>query len=300
MSVFPVPTSESEAPAWAAYIPAEALDPARCHGRRAGEKDRRWAPMVHTWSQCTSLPVSNTELCSTCLRHQELGGHWWNGFYDGAIPDDSHCAGSAWSREKAKWMGVARVKTARQEGRLDRAPLVKNVDLMHFLRGEIEMDLEYLVERRQITGQQLRDMFSALIGAEPGRKKSFGKFDTNAKLCAEIRRRMAPSPSPSSTSSSTASSNSTSSSAASPPSSSSSAFESAIAIITGLKERVTSLTATLRASEEAYRLQNVEVVELRTRLATIRTALGLAGTATATATAPNVVEVHVTDGPATD
>jgi hypothetical protein len=201
MSVFPAPTSESEAPAWAAYIPAEALDPARCHGRRAGEKDRRWSPMVHTWSQCTSLPVSNTELCSTCLRHQELGGHWWNGFYGGAIPDDSHCAGSAWSREKATWMGVARVKTARQEGRLSRAPLVKNVDLMHFLRGEIEMDLEYLVERRQITGQQLRDMFSALIGAEPGRKKSFGKFDTNAKLCAEIRRRMAPAPSSNSASS---------------------------------------------------------------------------------------------------
>lgn len=294
MSVFPAPTSESEAPAWAAYIPAEALDPARCHGRRAGEKDRRWSPMVHTWSQCTSLPVSNTELCSTCLRHQELGGHWWNGFYGGAIPDDSHCAGSAWSREKAKWMGVARVKTARQEGRLDRAPLVKNVDLMHFLRGEIEMDLEYLVERRQITGQQLRDMFSALIGAEPGRKKSFGKFDTNAKLCAEIRRRMAPASSASST-------NSTSSSPPS-PSPSSSAFESAIAIITGLKERVTSLTATLRASEEAYRLQNIEVVELRARLATIRTALGLGADAVAVAVtaSPNVVEVHVTDGPATD
>ena len=274
---------------WAAYIPAEALDPVRCHGRRAGEKDRRWSPMVHTWSQCTSLPVSNTELCSTCLRHQELGGHWWNGFYGGAIPDDSRCAGSAWSREKAKWMGVARVKTARQEGRLDRAPLVKNIDLMHFLRGEIEMDLEYLVERRQITGQQLRDMFCHLIGSEPGRK-TCGKFDTNAKLCAEIRRRMAPAPPPSSNSSSSPSS------ASPPPSASSSAFETAIAVITGLKERVTSLTATLRASEEAYRLQNVEVLELRTRLATIRTALGLAGPATGTATVPNFVEVN----PATD
>ena len=285
MSVFPVTI---EAPAWAAYIPAEALDPVRCHGRRAGEKDRRWSPMVHTWSQCTSLPVSNTELCSTCLRHQELGGHWWNGFYGGAIPDDSHCAGSAWSREKAKWMGVARVKTARQEGRLDRAPLVKNIDLNHFLRGEIEMDLEYLVERRQITGQQLRDMFCHLIGSEPGRK-TCGKFDTNRKLCAEIRRRMAPPPSSNSASSASAPS--------SPPPVSSPAFESAIAIITGLKERVTSLTATLRASEESYRLQNVEVLELRTRLATIRTALGLGADAVAVAVtaSPNVVEVHVTD-----
>lgn len=201
----PPAAADGSAPEVAAYHPTE-YDPAHCAARDTAvdtHEDRRWAPFVYMTFQCKNAPVSGTDLCSKCTRHatkfaiattaQEQRASMWHGRVNESLdtlPAVSHMAGSEWFHKKAKWIGAPKPPTAKQAGHHEKRQLVKDVDLVHFVRGEMELPIERLVADNQITGQQLRDMWCMLRGVPTG-AKSAGKFDTKQKLCAEIRRLMA-------------------------------------------------------------------------------------------------------------
>jgi hypothetical protein len=151
--------------------------------------------------QCKNDPVSGTDLCSKCTRHAakyatattyaEGRDSMWHGRVNeglDTLPAVSHMAGSAWFHERAKWTGEPKTQTAKQAGHHEKRQLVKDVDLAHFARGELELDIERLAAGNQITSQQLRDCLCMLRGLPTGAKGGKGKFDTKAKLCTEIRR----------------------------------------------------------------------------------------------------------------
>lgn len=202
----PAAAADGSAPAVAAYHPSPAdFNPAKCAARdtaKATHEDRRWTPFVYMAFQCKNDPVSGTDLCTKCIRHEakfaaattaeEQRNSLWHGRVNedlNTLPAVSHMAGSVWFHERAKWKGEPKAKTAKQAGHHEKRQLVKDVDLMHFVRGELELEIERLIADNQITGQQLRDCLCMLRGLPTG-AKSAGKFDTKEKLCVEIRRLM--------------------------------------------------------------------------------------------------------------
>ena len=203
----PAAPADGSAPPVAAYHPSPAdFNPAKCAARDTAKdthEDRRWMPFVYMTFQCKNDPVSGTDLCSKCTRHaakfataataEEQRNSMWHGRVNedlNTLPAVSHMAGSVWFHERAKWKGEPKAKTAKQAGHHEKRQLVKDVDLMHFVRGELELEIERLSADNQITGQQLRDCLCMLRGLPTG-AKSAGKFDTKEKLCVEIRRLMA-------------------------------------------------------------------------------------------------------------
>jgi hypothetical protein len=189
----PAPVDGS-APAIPLYDVA-AVDISRCRGRRTDKDhaDRRWSPFVYAAYQCKKLPVAGTDLCEVCAR-REAAGHdgvdGWHGRVGAAIAPKSQIGGSPWFYSKSPvWSGVARAKTARMEARLDRAPHVADVEIQRFIRGACELDIEGLSVRRQISGQQLRDMACALKGLPLDAEIIVGHA-SKAELCALVRRLM--------------------------------------------------------------------------------------------------------------
>ncbi len=189
-------------PALTEYHPylTTGYEPTLCLGRRTDDdtaQDRRWKPYVYRAYQCSKAPVSGTTLCETCNRHKSLyeSTHSaiasnWHGTVDEpletSLPHDSHVAGSAWATTKAKWVGVPKPKTAKQEGRLKSAPHVPQKELDRFARGECELDLESLAAKNQIDRVGLRSILSQLTGTP------VSDYLTKPQLIARIRRHMAP------------------------------------------------------------------------------------------------------------
>jgi hypothetical protein len=182
------------------------INPANCMARRLTEFDRNWTIFVGKAGQCKNAPVSGTDICTTCLRHEANGtaeGKWHGRVNDtdfDSLPADSHIAGSEWFHEsmtsgKLVWRGVEKPRSAREEGNLPKAPRIADLELLKFVRGDTSakhLNIEELSARRQISGQQLRDMLCLLHGEPTGVLKHTPKFSTKAELCAEIRRLMVP------------------------------------------------------------------------------------------------------------
>jgi hypothetical protein len=107
------------------------------------------------------------------------------------MPITSHIAGGPWF---AKMIAEDKIRlndrplTAKQEGRLARAPLVPEAQLRRFAHGEIDLNIEILAAKRQISTQDLINIIG-WIGANISRKVRFG---SKAALCAAIREAMAP------------------------------------------------------------------------------------------------------------
>lgn len=200
------PTPEAGAPATVAYHTyIDAIRPADCMGRRTDEglQDRRWSPVfVYGATQCKSKPVSGYALCETCLdrctayenatpssklRTTDLV---WHGRVDDtdfdSLPPTSHIAGSAWFNERVadgrlRFTGVEKPKTARQERGGGKRVLINDTTLQHFADGRIELDIEELSGRGEITARQLAVVLSRITGSPI--KTSASKTD----LCKRIR-----------------------------------------------------------------------------------------------------------------
>jgi hypothetical protein len=181
-----------------------------CMGRReAPEPDRRFKPFIYSALQCKNKAVQDSGgLCETCVTHKDAytaapdSKHNWHGRVDEApelMPANSHIAGGWWFIKRRssvftdfKIIPNGRLMTARQEGRLDRAPVIPERELMRFARGEVPLDIEYLAERRQISASGLWTIIDTL-GMNISRTVRLG---SKAGMCAAIRRAMAP-PAPS-------------------------------------------------------------------------------------------------------
>lgn len=188
-------------PPMEAYHPytATGADMTRCLGRRtdSNHEDRRWTPSVYGAYQCRNMPVAGSDLCSTCLGHEAKGTHrgGWNGRVTEELPADSHCAGSAWTKAKAKWTGVAKPKTRRQTERAEKRRTIPDVELRRFIlgRGAIELDIERLsTVDNQITVQQLIDMICLHQEKPTGATQVSGTYKSRKDLCAVIRKLMDP------------------------------------------------------------------------------------------------------------
>lgn len=188
-------------PPMEAYHPclATGADMTLCLGRRtdSNHEDRRWTPSVYGAYQCRNKPVAGSDLCETCVGHEAKGTHrdGWNGRVTEELPADSHCAGSAWTKAKAKWTGVARPKTRRQAERAEKRRTIPDVELRRFIlgRGAIEMDIERLsVIDNQISVQQLIDMICVHQERPTGATQVSGTYKTRKQLCEVIRKLMDP------------------------------------------------------------------------------------------------------------
>ncbi len=170
-----------------------------CKGRReAPEPDRRFKPFIYAGIQCKNKAVQDSDgLCETCEGHRRRGVEW-HGRVDEApelMPVTSHIAGGPWFLKRRHSVFTdfqiipnGRLMTAKQEGRLDRAPVVPEAQLRRFARGEIDLDIETLAAKRQISTQDLINI-TGWIGMNISRKVRFG---SKAGLCAAIRAAMAP------------------------------------------------------------------------------------------------------------
>lgn len=181
----------------ASFHPASVdQSPQACKGRRTDpdHADRNFKPFIYAAFQCGGYAVQDGNgLCATCDRHRDRGVEW-HGRVDEPLdqmPITSHIAGGAWYNKmvaEGKFKLNDRPLTAKQEGRLDRAPVVPEAQLRRFARGEIDLDIESLCAKRQISTQDLINI-TGWIGMNISRKVRFG---TKAGLCAAIRAAMAP------------------------------------------------------------------------------------------------------------
>jgi len=177
-----------------------------CKGRReAPEPDRRFKPFIFGAMQCKNLAVQDSGgLCATCVTHLAAhtaapdSKHGWHGRVDEApelMPATSHIAGGPWFLKRRdsfftdfQFIPNGRLMTARQEGRLELAPRVPLRELERFAAGQIQLDIEFLAERRQISTLGLLHILSELNVELSARIKNGSK----AGLCAAIRRAMSP------------------------------------------------------------------------------------------------------------
>jgi len=174
------------------------INPANCMARRAPVRlqDRRYTKTVNGTEQCKNKPVSGTDLCETCTGHQEVTraearvADDWHGRMDGPLPPYSHAAGSDWFHGRTSiaapvWTGIARPKTAKQEGHLPKAQLVSDTNLRHFADGRIEMDLGHLaLIANQVKQLQLHELLTYMHGGV-----QVGKNWSKQKLVAGILER---------------------------------------------------------------------------------------------------------------
>jgi hypothetical protein len=181
-----------------------------CMGRReVAEPDRRFKPFIYGATQCKNKAVQDSGgLCETCIGH--LAEHTatperksgWHGRVDQALdlmPATSHIAGGPWYLKRRtsflsdfQFFPNGRLMTAKQEGRLDEAPVVSERELKRFARGEVPLDIEFLAERRQISTMGLVGILCDLNVDIPYKIRHGSK----AVLCAAIRRAMAQPPAP--------------------------------------------------------------------------------------------------------
>jgi hypothetical protein len=200
-SVDEIPDTEEQYPMSAIHVPSyhpASIDQSvqACKGRRTDPDHayRGVKPYIYSAFQCRGYAVQDGYgLCSTCDGHRGRGVDW-HGRVDeplNMMPANSHIAGGPWFHKmvaEGKFKQNDRPLTAKQEGRLSRAPIVPEAQLRRFVRGEIDLDIETLAARRQISAGRLINIIGAM-GIVISRKVRFG---TKAGLCAAIRAAMAP------------------------------------------------------------------------------------------------------------
>jgi predicted Fe-S protein YdhL (DUF1289 family) len=178
----------------------------RCVGRRInGEGDRRFSPMVFHAKQCANDAVVATGgLCTTCFRHWSLAAQdqdadgTWHGRVDESLnvmPSTSHIAGGRWWEKRIEegtlrfTPEAPRLKTARQEGCLERRPAVPDAAQMAFVAGRTELNIEELSARNQLRKCDLLWMI-AEIGF-PEEVVRTWQARSRPWLCSKIRAKMA-------------------------------------------------------------------------------------------------------------
>lgn len=177
----------------------------RCVGRRInGEGDRRFSPMVFHAKQCANDAVVATGgLCSTCFRHwtlahtgQDADGTW-HGRVDESLnvmPATSHIAGGRWWEKRIEegtlrfTPEAPRLKTARQEGCLERRPAVPDAAQMAFVAGRTELNIEELSARNQLRKCDLLWMIAELGFPEEAVRTWAAR--SRPWLCSKIREKM--------------------------------------------------------------------------------------------------------------
>lgn len=177
----------------------------RCVGRRInGEGDRRFSPMVFHAKQCANDAVVATGgLCSTCFRHwtlahtgQDADGTW-HGRVDESLnvmPATSHIAGGRWWEKRIEegtlrfTPEAPRLKTARQEGCLERRPAVPDAAQVAFVAGRTELNIEELSARNQLRKCDLLWMIAELGFPEEAVRTWAAR--SRPWLCSKIREKM--------------------------------------------------------------------------------------------------------------
>lgn len=175
--MFPTAPADGTAPAAAAYHPT-VINVDTCLARRTTSEhaDRRWTPMVYAFTQCTRLPVRDSDLCETCKARAEKAvadPSWsvdgWHGrVTDATFPATSHLAGSDWFHTKPVWTNKAKPQTAKQRSPRHKATPWNHTDMDHFIRGVVFRDLERAIEDNVINTQLLRDGVCMLMGEPLG------------------------------------------------------------------------------------------------------------------------------------
>lgn len=176
----------------------------RCVGRRInGEGDRRFSPMVFHAKQCANDAVVATGgLCTTCFRHWTLAAqdadNTWHGRVDESLnvmPSTSHIAGGRWWEKRIEegtlrfTPEAPRLKTARQEGCLERRPAVPDAAQMAFVAGRTELNIEELSARNQLRKCDLLWMITELGFPEEAVRRWSAR--SRPWLCSKIREQMA-------------------------------------------------------------------------------------------------------------
>ena len=178
----------------------------RCVGRRInGEGDRRFSPMVFHAKQCANDAVVATGgLCTTCFRHWSLAAQdqdadgTWHGRVDESLnvmPSTSHIAGGRWWEKRIEegtlrfTPEAPRLKTARQEGCLERRPAVPDAAQMAFVAGRTELNIEELSARNQLRKCDLLWMITELGFPEEAVRRWSAR--SRPWLCSKIREQMA-------------------------------------------------------------------------------------------------------------
>ena len=182
----------TEKPPASAYNLVGEVDVTLCLARRQSNdhRDRRWTPFVYVNLQCKNKPVSGSDLCDTCLRHESKGSAW-HGRITEEPPAKSYFGGSLWFHTKAVWNGTEKPKTRRQEERADRRRLISDLEIRRFLSGAVTLNIEMLSQDNQIESKQLRDMACILTKKAVGSKRING-YSTKGELCKLIRTLMDP------------------------------------------------------------------------------------------------------------
>jgi len=188
------------------HDPTLNLDGLRCIGRRInGEGDRRFSPMVFHAKQCANDAIVATGgLCTTCFRHwtlahtgQDADGTW-HGRVDESLnvmPATSHIAGGRWWEKRIEegtlrfTPEAPRLKTARQEGCLERRPAVPDAAQVAFVAGRTELNIEELSARNQLRKCDLLWMIAEL--GPPKEAVRTWQARSRPWLCSKIREMMA-------------------------------------------------------------------------------------------------------------
>lgn len=176
-SPFPVAPADGTAPAFAAYHPT-IINIDHCLARRTTDEhaDRRWYPFVFASTQCTRIPVRDSDLCETCKSREAkaaaTGNPWsvdgWHGrITDAALPAKSHLAGSDWFHVKPVWTNKAKPQTAKQRSPRHKATPWNETDMAHVVRGDVSRDMYRAIQDNVISIQLLRDGVCMLLMAQP-------------------------------------------------------------------------------------------------------------------------------------
>lgn len=164
--MFPHAQATGSAPAAVDYHPT-VISVDHCLARRTNDElaDRRWYPMVFMATQCTRLPVRDSDLCETCKSRAEKAvadPSWavdgWHGrVTDAALPATSHLAGSEWFHRKAVWTNKAKPQTAKQRSPRHKATPWNHTDMVHVIDRDVSRDMYRAIEDNVISLQLLRD-----------------------------------------------------------------------------------------------------------------------------------------------
>ncbi|NBV77793.1 hypothetical protein EBR66_06535 [bacterium] len=173
------------------------MSPQACKARRTSDEhvNRHFQPFIYSAFQCAGFAVvEGNGLCATCCR-REWKESDWHGRVDESLdlmPESSHIVGGPWFTKRLlagsfKFFSDGRPMTAKQEGHLPKAPIVPKSELMRFARGECDLDIETLSQRRQISKDGLFSILE-VIAPDESVKITSRDVETKASLCVTIRR----------------------------------------------------------------------------------------------------------------
>ena len=157
--------------------------PGMCMGRRSvlnpGEAERNWTPHVYRAFQCDKAPITDSDLCSGCMKRASKGlstsKYGWQGRVDDmdltSMPVDSHIAGSTWflkrlDRGQLKYRGVTVFRIPEIETGSEIAALKEENRQLREQLADMKNDLDSVTnaadERGRLLKEQREDILKAL------------------------------------------------------------------------------------------------------------------------------------------